>query len=360
MKNIIIFIFSTLWIFNFSQVFASDNLNNLDIQQTVYVLNNLSIYSETSTSSLYSSTGYIAERKNEPLKYNISSDWILSLPTYQVTRKNLFTILNKEKSYLKNIWNNNTDDISPYIDPDACDIWLNDIKDVYNSSESSSIPSYKNFNQKGLNRLVWCYMFLNKKFTYSEINTEKANYRVTNIWLGLDTLYNTIWYPWDIYSIYDHISNNDSNYVDGYALQLVGDQVEAFKASWGGLCGVSTVFYQAALKTYGLSYVERSPHLDYYVSYYGWILWLDATIFWSWKTAYKDLKFRNDTDQNFLIKTADWTSWNRFIYGVYFYHPFIETRDTTEYKRDGNCITNYIKSKDWTDEITSCYHTIHK
>lgn len=79
-------------------------------------------------------------------------------------------------------------------------------------------------------------------------------------------------------------------------LIIVGNQTQVDVG--GGVCQVSTTIFRAALNA-GFPFTERHAHA-YRVSYYEPPLGLDATVFSPWV----DLKFRNDTDNYYLIESA--------------------------------------------------------
>jgi len=86
--------------------------------------------------------------------------------------------------------------------------------------------------------------------------------------------------------------DEEHGYKEGYV--ILGDRTE--KGVGGGVCQVSSTVYRAAFFA-GLPIVERKPH-SYQLRYYR-PAGLDATVYAPWV----DLKFKNDTPGDLLLKT---------------------------------------------------------
>lgn len=119
--------------------------------------------------------------------------------------------------------------------------------------------------------------------------------RVTNIILATAMLNNYILLPGDLFSF--NRANGPRTAERGYqpAPVIVGNTV--IPGLGGGVCQVSSTLYNAVLQA-GLEVVERYPHsqpVDYVPP------GRDATV-----SDYLDFKFRNNTDNLILIKSAVW------------------------------------------------------
>jgi len=86
--------------------------------------------------------------------------------------------------------------------------------------------------------------------------------------------------------------SEEAGFREGYV--ILGDRTE--KGVGGGVCQVSTTVFRAAFFA-GLPILERKPH-SYQLRYYR-PTGLDATVYAPWV----DLKFRNDTPGDLLLKT---------------------------------------------------------
>ncbi|HMP38744.1 MAG TPA: VanW family protein [Roseiflexaceae bacterium] len=153
----------------------------------------------------------------------------------------------------------------------------------------------KNLHQLGINELVGVGR---SDFTGS------ADYRITNIGVGMDLLNGILLAPGEEFSFNSYIGaiNAANGFVEGYAIIQNRTQLEY----GGGICQDSTTLFRAAFWS-GLPITERWGH-SFYISWYdryalgplGNGPGLDATIF----TGGPDLKFLNDTGNWLLIQTS--------------------------------------------------------
>lgn len=141
---------------------------------------------------------------------------------------------------------------------------------------------------------------------------DSAEGRAANLANGARLINNTVIYPGEVFSGYEHLapfSKDNGYYVAGaYSKGKVIDSVG------GGACQVTTTLYNAALES-ELEIVERKPH-SMTISYVG--LSRDAAI----AGTYKDLKFMNNTDVPILIQA--YTKGRSITFNIW----GNETRDT--------------------------------
>ena len=134
--------------------------------------------------------------------------------------------------------------------------------------------------------------------------TGSADYRITNIGVGMRVFNGILLAPDEEFSFNDNVGSIDAanGFVEGGA--IVNNRVQ--QEFGGGICQDSTTFFRAAFWA-GLPITERWGH-SFYISWYdkyalgplGNGPGLDATIF----TGGPDLKFINDTGHWMLIQTG--------------------------------------------------------
>ncbi len=155
--------------------------------------------------------------------------------------------------------------------------------------------SEKNLDQLGISELVGVGL---SDFTGS------AEYRITNIGVGMNLLNGILIAPDEEFSFNQYIGSIDAEngFVEGYAIVQNRTQLEF----GGGICQDSTTIFRAAFWS-GLPITERWGH-SFYISWYdkyglgplGDGPGLDATIF----TGGPDLKFLNDTGHWLLVQAS--------------------------------------------------------
>lgn len=138
--------------------------------------------------------------------------------------------------------------------------------------------------------------------------------RAENLANGARLINNTVLYPGDIFSAYEHLSPFTKE--NGYQVAGAYLQGKVIDSVGGGACQVTTTLYNAILKS-ELEVVERQPH-SMTISYVD--LSRDAAI----AGTSKDFKFKNNTDSPILIQA---TTKNRTITFKVWGH---ETRDTAK------------------------------
>lgn len=153
----------------------------------------------------------------------------------------------------------------------------------------------KNLDQLGITELVGVGL---SDFTGS------AEYRITNIGVGMNLLTGILIAPDEEFSFNQYIGSIDeaNGFVEGYAIVQNRTQLEF----GGGICQDSTTIFRAAFWS-GLPITERWGH-SFYISWYdkyglgplGDGPGLDATIF----TGGPDLKFLNDTGHWLLVQAS--------------------------------------------------------
>ena len=148
--------------------------------------------------------------------------------------------------------------------------------------------------------------------SFSTEYADSAQGRASNLANGARLINNTVLYPGEVFSGYEHLSpftGKNGYYVAGaYSKGKVIDSVGR------GACQVTTTLYNAALEA-ELEIVERQAH-SMTISYVS--LSRDAAI----AGTYKDLKFMNNTDVPILIQA--YTKGRKITFNIWGH----ETRDT--------------------------------
>ena len=216
--------------------------------------------------------------------------------------------------------------------------------------------------------VLLCYLKTNLdkyKFFYT-LKTYSKPYRQHNIsvWLGLFN--NRIWRKWEQLDVWQIILDADNKetpiYVDWYVLKPNwSGEIEEPKEYGGGLCWVSTVFYQAILPLKDIKVLKRKPHSIWFKYLYGYNnIWQDANIYWvelkNWKRKLiNTLKLLNN-QQDLIIFTQTQTEWKKFYTSVGFYwlKPIEKQKVETIKVDKNNCA--YVKRK--KEIIKSCYREI--
>lgn len=213
-------------------------------------------------------------------------------------------------------------------------------------------------------KVIACYVKDKHKIS-QEIATGLVAYRKHNIGTAMAQFNKMVWRTGDNLSMYRNIFNGKAKYVNGFALRANGKKVEEFSVYGWGTCGASSIFYQNALKTHGIEIVKRQAHSNFYTSYYGDTIGLDATIFWSANGSPSvDLVMKNNTGINIYMTTYDWSNRYKYHYWVNFFAPFIQSntiKRENEKVKGNNCYKNTIISPDGSKKyVTSCYKNIYK
>lgn len=252
-----------------------------------------------------------------------------------------FQKIEANKDVYINFWNRHTKQIADYVNQDGCNMLLNqtyspDLVDVVS---------------------LWCYAY-EKWRSEHVVNTTNSGNRIYNIKNGLKTVFNDIVAPGETYSINKNVQEF-TKYKNAWALfyNPKTKKVDVKEVNWGGLCWVSSVMYPAVMKNKNLEVTERWAHSNFYNDYYGKNLGWDATIyFWS-----KDFKFKNNSNQNLLIKSYHDVQKGRFVYSMQLIQPFTERQDITTGKswKNKNWRTCNEVTAGWKTH-TSCYVGVYK
>lgn len=248
-----------------------------------------------------------------------------------------------EKEKILAYWNFNTENILKYVNKETCLTykWITD--NLFKNKKIKGINIVLQWYE--LNLVLWCEVYFNY-YNETEINAPWEKYREFNITQWLNTLDNSVWKVWEIYSIMKNIEKK-TNYMDWYALVFKNNKVIHKLIKGGSLCWVSTIFYQNSLKTDNLDIIELYNHMNYYSMYYWKQIWLDATIYSENWIVYKDLKVKNNTKWNIIIKVNTISENWRFKYYIKFFSPFIPSRVV-----EGN---NKIYKKNWKKCVSFSY-----
>ncbi|NLJ96258.1 MAG: hypothetical protein GX321_03825 [Clostridiales bacterium] len=145
---------------------------------------------------------------------------------------------------------------------------------------------------------------------------DSAEGRAANLANGARLINNTVIYPGEVFSGYEHLA--PFNKQNGYYVAGAYSKGKVIDSVGGGACQVTTTLYNAALEA-ELEIVERQPH-SMTISYVG--LSRDAAI----AGTYKDLKFKNNTDVPILIQA--YTKGRSITFNIW----GNETRDTVNRK----------------------------
>ncbi len=286
--------------------------------------------------------------------------------------KDIFDMRDKDKKltfFLSRVWKENVKEIvQGFRTQEACN-QINDKKIEFESQKLlptvNLLNAYIDIPVDYAKSYIGCELLEHpdKYELKAVIKTHYASYRYHNIKEGLRTLDDKIWEYGEILSLYDTVMTS-KNYVDWYALfyNAKEKKVEEKKVSGGGLCGVSTVLYQAGVLDESIEIVERWPHMNFYTDYYR--VWgLDATIYGEGKKAQKDTRMRNK-HWTMYVDTFINTNYKTITYGVKYisFLPFTDPKTSTmsRYTGKGNrkhCAKNVFKNKEWkvVDTTYSCY-----
>ena len=151
---------------------------------------------------------------------------------------------------------------------------------------------------------------------YTTEYADSAQGRASNLANGARLINNTVLYPGDVFSSYEHLTPftiENGYYVAGAYLQ--GKVIDSIG---GGACQVTTTLYNTVLNA-ELEVVERQPH-SMTISYVD--LSRDAAI----AGDYKDFKFKNNTNVPILVEAH--TQGRKITFTIWGH----ETRDTKNRK----------------------------
>lgn len=143
--------------------------------------------------------------------------------------------------------------------------------------------------------------------TFTTEYASSAEGRAANLANGARLINNTVLYPDEIFSGYEHLAPFTPE--NGYFSAGAYAQGKVIDSIGGGACQVTTTLYNAVLFA-ELDIVERQPH-SMTISYVD--LSRDAAI----AGTYKDLKFRNNTDYPILIEA--FTKGRRITFNIWGY-----------------------------------------
>lgn len=141
---------------------------------------------------------------------------------------------------------------------------------------------------------------------------DSAEGRAANLANGARLINNTVIYPGEIFSAYEHLAPFTQK--NGYYVAGAYSKGKVIDSIGGGACQVTTTLYNAALEA-ELEIVQRQEH-SMTISYVE--LSRDAAI----AGTYKDLKFKNNTDVPILIQA--YTKGRKITFNIWGH----ETRDT--------------------------------
>lgn len=147
--------------------------------------------------------------------------------------------------------------------------------------------------------------------SFSTEYADSAEGRAANLANGARLINNTVIYPGEVFSGYEHLAPFNSK--NGYYKAGAYSKGKVIDSVGGGACQVTTTLYNAALEA-ELEIVERQAH-SMTISYVN--LSRDAAI----AGTYKDLKFRNNTDVPILIQA--YTEGRKITFNIWGH----ETRD---------------------------------
>ncbi|TAH71549.1 MAG: hypothetical protein EWM47_04325 [Anaerolineaceae bacterium] len=152
--------------------------------------------------------------------------------------------------------------------------------------------------------------------SFSTEYADSAEGRAANLANGARLINNTVIYPGEVFSGYEHLAPFNSK--NGYYKAGAYSKGKVIDSIGGGACQVTTTLYNAALEA-ELEIVERQAH-SMTISYVN--LSRDAAI----AGTYKDLKFMNNTDVPILIQA--FTKGRKITFNIWGH----ETRDTDNRK----------------------------
>jgi len=238
----------------------------------------------------------------------------------------------------------NTLDLSKDINENSCKSLNKDISFFWRYLDNiKGVKINIKFTDTELKKLLGCYLYKNNKkySTEQKMTTIFAKYRKTNINLWLDSL-NISW-NWNNtkLSIVNHLEKNGDKYVDGLAIVWTWTKL----VSWGGLCWVSTMFFDACL--YWLDKWCKIDtyrhHSQFYHAYYPFPWW-EATIFFS-KYYRQDLILENKLDYNIYVVPFSYRVWSKFIYWAKFYSFWFN------YPKKNKIEASWLNDKCWKYKV---------
>ena len=148
--------------------------------------------------------------------------------------------------------------------------------------------------------------------SFSTEYADSAEGRAANLANGARLINNTVIYPGEVFSGYEHLAPFNSK--NGYYKAGAYSKGKVIDSIGGGACQVTTTLYNAALEA-ELEIVERQAH-SMTISYVS--LSRDAAI----AGTYKDLKFMNNTDVPILVQA--YTKGRKITFRIWGH----ETRET--------------------------------
>ena len=326
--------------------------------------------------------------RNKRISYKISIDKKFILDLSKVNNVSYITSLtgdveiNLDKEFQKVMELNNYD-LSKFISFDMFKFLLDTVekypnsiscKDTLNMNTISYFYFILKWNKikvdyEQYQNLLFCYLKNNLdkyKFEYV-LPTYSKPYRQHNISIWLSLFNNRVWKVWEKLNIWQTILDADSNpkkplYVDWYVLKSTSTGwIEEPMEYGGGLCGVSTVFYQGILPLKNIEVLKRKQHSIFFKYLYGYNnVGQDANIYWvnlkSWRKRVINTLLLKNNQQDFFIKTFTYTKNKNFYTWIKFYglKP-IEKQEVKTIKVDKN---NCAYVKRWSTVIKSCYKEI--
>ncbi len=326
--------------------------------------------------------------RNKRISYKISIDKKFILDLSKVNNVSYITSLtgdveiNLDKEFQKVMELNNYD-LSKFISFDMFKFLLDTVekypnsiscKDTLNMNTISYFYFILKWNKikvdyEQYQNLLFCYLKNNLdkyKFEYV-LPTYSKPYRQHNISIWLSLFNNRVWKVWKNINVGQTILDADSNpkkplYVDWYVLKSTSTGwIEEPMEYGGGLCGVSTVFYQGILPLKNIEVLKRKQHSIWFKYLYGYNnVGQDANIYWvnlkSWRKRVINTLLLKNNQQDFFIKTFTYTKNKNFYTWIKFYglKP-IEKQEVKTIKVDKN---NCAYVKRWSTVIKSCYKEI--
>ena len=326
--------------------------------------------------------------RDKRISYKISIDNSFILDLSKINNISYITSLtgnikiNLDKEFKKTMQLNNYD-LSKFISFDMFKFLLDTVEKYPNSISCKNnlninTISYFYFilkwnkiriNYETYQSMLLCYLKNNiDKYKYEYVlPTYSKPYRQHNISIWLSLFNNRVWKVWEKLNIWQTILDADSNpkkplYVDWYVLKSTSTGwIEEPMEYGGGLCGVSTVFYQGILPLKNIEVLKRKQHSIFFKYLYGYNnVGQDANIYWvnlkSWKKKVINTLLLKNNQQDFFIKTFTYTKNKKFYTWIKFYglKP-IEKQEVKTIKVDKN---NCAYVKRWSTLIKSCYKEI--
>ena len=249
-----------------------------------------------------------------PLEYSLDENKVREFVSVKVSEYNVEPVnASVYRNEGKLIYTNHVPGKQVNVEPTVLNI-LDKIKNSWDRNDITIEAYIQNIDPIYTRDIVEKCNTILGSFTTEYANSAEG--RAANLANGAKLINNTVLYPGDIFSGYEHLAPFTEE--NGYFSAGAYSAGKVIDSIGGGACQVTTTLYNAVLEA-ELEIVERHAH-SMTISYVD--LSRDAAI----AGTYKDLKFKNNTDVPILIEA--YTKGRKITFNIW----GCETRDTTNRK----------------------------